>query len=271
MWGAVVRNGTLWRKVGATTLAYHYKRLHKRAGLPPFRFHDHRHSCASSLLAKGVPPEVIQGILGQSQISTTINIYAHVMPTLKQETADAMDASSAASRTQGLPGRLELGGSRSEKSRPRAIRLNDSYYVLEMRVNGRQQIVRGFAFQLTVPFGRVDGRQPHPDSSTCRIRHEKAEGPRILMMRDLVIAKIRNVLLERASTLMEFWRPDDLVLATKLFPSFDEVIVRVQRGSPDLTEVELKKPRSFIHQDLGEDVETFYLKPEGHSQNRDSA
>ena len=79
-------------RVDATTLAYHYQRLLKKAGLPHFRFHDLRHSCASILLAKGVPPKVIQEMLGHSQISTTMNVYAHVMPNLRQEAADAMDA-----------------------------------------------------------------------------------------------------------------------------------------------------------------------------------
>jgi integrase len=73
-------------------LLYHFKRLLTKAGLPDFRFHDLRHSCASILLAAGVPPKVIQEMLGHSQISTTMNIYAHVMPNLRQEAADAMDA-----------------------------------------------------------------------------------------------------------------------------------------------------------------------------------
>ena len=78
--------------IDATTLSYHFKRLLAKAGLPHFRIHDLRHSCASILLAAGVPPKVIQEMLGHSQISTTMNIYAHVMPNLKQEAADAMDA-----------------------------------------------------------------------------------------------------------------------------------------------------------------------------------
>jgi integrase len=78
--------------IDATTLSYHYQRLLAKAGLPHFRIHDLRHSCASILLAAGVPPKVIQEMLGHSQISTTMNIYAHVMPNLKQEAADPMDA-----------------------------------------------------------------------------------------------------------------------------------------------------------------------------------
>ena len=67
--------------------------------MPHYRFHDLRHSCASILLAAGVPPKVIQEMLGHSQISTTMNIYAHVMPNLRQEAADAMDAMFGLSKT----------------------------------------------------------------------------------------------------------------------------------------------------------------------------
>jgi integrase len=63
----------------------------RRAGLGHLRFHDLRHSCASFLLAQGVPPRVIMETLGHSTISTTMDTYAHVMPSLLQESADAMD------------------------------------------------------------------------------------------------------------------------------------------------------------------------------------
>jgi integrase len=63
----------------------------RRAGLPPMRFHDLRHSCASLLLAQGVSARVVMETLGHSTIATTMNVYSHVMPSLMQESADAMD------------------------------------------------------------------------------------------------------------------------------------------------------------------------------------
>ena len=42
------------------------------------RFHDLRHSCASLLLANGVPLKHIQEWLGHSDFTTTANIYAHL-------------------------------------------------------------------------------------------------------------------------------------------------------------------------------------------------
>ena len=39
------------------------------------RFHDLRHTCASLLLANGVPMEQVKEWLGHSEISTTVDVY----------------------------------------------------------------------------------------------------------------------------------------------------------------------------------------------------
>jgi integrase len=70
-----------------------FRRILRRANLPRIRFHDLRHSCASLLLAQHVDPRVIMETLGHSNISVTMNMYAHVMPALKRDAADAMDRS----------------------------------------------------------------------------------------------------------------------------------------------------------------------------------
>ena len=49
-----------------------------------------RHSCASLLLANGVPMKQIQEWLGHSDFSTTANIYAHLDYSSKLTSADAM-------------------------------------------------------------------------------------------------------------------------------------------------------------------------------------
>ena len=51
---------------------------------------DLRHSCASLLLANGVPMKQIQEWLGHSDFSTTANIYAHLDYSSKLTSADAM-------------------------------------------------------------------------------------------------------------------------------------------------------------------------------------
>jgi integrase len=64
------------------------KRLLKDAGLGPMRFHDLRHSAATLLLSMGVHVKVVQELPGHSTIAMTLNVYAHVLPSLQQ---DAMD------------------------------------------------------------------------------------------------------------------------------------------------------------------------------------
>lgn len=68
----------------------HFKNLLKNLGLRHIRFHDLRHSCASLLLAKGIPMKAIQEWLGHSNFSTTANIYAHLDSNSKQLSAQVI-------------------------------------------------------------------------------------------------------------------------------------------------------------------------------------
>lgn len=63
----------------------------QKHGLKKMRFHDLRHSCASLLLANGVPLKQIQEWLGHSDFSTTADIYAHLDYTSKISSAQAME------------------------------------------------------------------------------------------------------------------------------------------------------------------------------------
>ena len=67
-----------------------FPKLLEKNGLRPIRFHDLRHSCASLLLANGVPMKQIQEWLGHSDFSTTANIYAHIDYASKLSSAQAM-------------------------------------------------------------------------------------------------------------------------------------------------------------------------------------
>lgn len=61
------------------------KKLLKLAGLPEIRFHDLRHSAATLLLSEGVHPKVVQELLGHSNISMTMDVYSHVLPSMQQD------------------------------------------------------------------------------------------------------------------------------------------------------------------------------------------
>jgi integrase len=69
----------------------HFKPLLKKAGLPNIRFHDLRHTCATLLLTKGVHPKIVSEMLGHSSVSITLDVYSHVIPSLGDAAALAME------------------------------------------------------------------------------------------------------------------------------------------------------------------------------------
>ena len=99
-----LRTGERWQEHGLVfptgvgtrihprNLVRSFHQLLKRAGLPPMRFHDLRHSCLSLLAAQGVPPRVAMEIAGHSDIRLTQNVYTHVFDEAKRHAATAMDS-----------------------------------------------------------------------------------------------------------------------------------------------------------------------------------
>lgn len=67
-----------------------YNKLTDKVGLPHSRFHDLRHMCASIMLRQGVDMKAAMQILGHSDISTTYNIYTHLLPSAAREVAEKM-------------------------------------------------------------------------------------------------------------------------------------------------------------------------------------
>jgi integrase len=63
----------------------------KRAGLPMMRFHDLRHSAATLLLGMGVHPKIVSEMLGQTQVSITLDVYSHVTATMQHQAVSALD------------------------------------------------------------------------------------------------------------------------------------------------------------------------------------
>ncbi|MHB1007204.1 MAG: site-specific integrase [Chloroflexota bacterium] len=56
-----------------------FRPLLKRAGLPPIRFHDLRHTVASLLLDNDTHPKRVQELLGHSTIQITLDTYSHLI------------------------------------------------------------------------------------------------------------------------------------------------------------------------------------------------
>jgi integrase len=57
-----------------------------------FRLHDLRHFFTSLLLAQGVELKIVSELLGHSSIQITSDIYAHILPKVKEQTMDVMNA-----------------------------------------------------------------------------------------------------------------------------------------------------------------------------------
>ena len=68
----------------------HFGWLLKKYGLKKLTFKELRHSCASMLVAEGIPMKSIQEWLGHSNFSTTADIYSHIDYHAKQQSAVAI-------------------------------------------------------------------------------------------------------------------------------------------------------------------------------------
>lgn len=73
------------------TVSHAWMKLIKKTGLEGIRLHDARHSHASLLLKQGVHPKVVQERLGHATISTTLDLYSHITPSLQQAAAEGFD------------------------------------------------------------------------------------------------------------------------------------------------------------------------------------
>lgn len=64
----------------------------------PLRVHDLRHNFASWCLAEGMAPMMLKEMMGHEKVTTTLDIYGHLMPSSRR--AAAMQLSTAFSRTR---------------------------------------------------------------------------------------------------------------------------------------------------------------------------
>jgi integrase len=66
--------------------------FHRKHGLRAIRLHDLRHTAAAWLIRANQHPKTVAGMLGHAQIKTSMDTYGHLMPSLYQQAAEAMDA-----------------------------------------------------------------------------------------------------------------------------------------------------------------------------------
>jgi integrase len=64
-----------------------FQSLVKSSGVTMISSHGTRHTFATTLLANGINPKVVQEMLGHSSIKTTMDTYAHVLPNMQKDAA----------------------------------------------------------------------------------------------------------------------------------------------------------------------------------------
>jgi integrase len=75
-----------------STVTKAFEDLARNAGLQGTRFHDLRHTHATTLLRHGVHPKVVSERLGHSTVGITLDVYSHVLPGMQEEAARRVDA-----------------------------------------------------------------------------------------------------------------------------------------------------------------------------------
>jgi len=73
------------------SLTHEFARFIAGSKLTRIRFHDLRHTHATQLLKNNVHPKIVQERLGHEDISTTLNLYSHVLPGMQDAAAKSVD------------------------------------------------------------------------------------------------------------------------------------------------------------------------------------
>ena len=73
------------------SISQKWERFRDANSLPKIRFHDLRHTCATTMIAAGVDPKTVQTRLGHSDIQVTLNTYSHCLPAMNKAAGDKMD------------------------------------------------------------------------------------------------------------------------------------------------------------------------------------
>lgn len=68
-----------------------FKHETKKAGLPRIRFHDLRHTSVALMAAAGIHAKTVQERLGHAQLSTTLDVYYHLFPSLQDEATEKLN------------------------------------------------------------------------------------------------------------------------------------------------------------------------------------
>lgn len=92
--------------VASGRFGHQWRQAVKAAGAPGLRYHDLRHTFASTLLSRGVSIKAVADWLGHATPTVTLSTYAHLMPADEDVARGVLDAvfadSADFSRTEGI-------------------------------------------------------------------------------------------------------------------------------------------------------------------------
>lgn len=80
------------KNIEAQNLTRSYRRLLNKLEIPYRKYHSIRHTYSTKLFEAGVPLKTVQILLGHSDISTTANIYTHVMKKEKVKSVEVLNS-----------------------------------------------------------------------------------------------------------------------------------------------------------------------------------
>ncbi len=76
------------KPIDPRTIQEFFKRMQIKAGIGHYKFHALRHTFASKAIRTGISDKVTSKILGHSNVSTTLNIYAHISDDMVKDIVD---------------------------------------------------------------------------------------------------------------------------------------------------------------------------------------
>jgi integrase len=93
-WGDVRKQGDcLGHPLQANNMGQReYLALIKTAGVRRIKMHGLRHTMATLLLQAGQPVHVVSERLGHTQVTMTLQVYAHVLPDMQHDAAAKLGA-----------------------------------------------------------------------------------------------------------------------------------------------------------------------------------
>jgi integrase len=105
------KQGLVFSSLEGEPLRKHFLRRHfhpalEEAGLAKVRFHDLRHSAASIAIGLGGNVKQVQEMLGHSSATVTLDIYAHLFPSLTEQLREGLDAAYREAETKRTVGNL---------------------------------------------------------------------------------------------------------------------------------------------------------------------